>query len=295
VVALIALQNLRPDVAAQVQTLLATETHDYAGRYCSDAHLDPIAYYATWADDYRTSHPETAPWHFWDVPLRLKTAKENEFCDQGCVIQALHDQLAVLQDSTQDAGKRGDALMFIIHFVGDLHQPLHAEDNNDRGGNCVPAGFLEQATKETNKSTGSYSPNLHAIWDTQLVETAGAITTRSQEAIQAFAGRIEHDQSAVIQKAATEPVDFVKWGLESHSVARTDPYLKLPTKISQAKKTAPVTQCSDGGTSDKLAKKHETIQTSYVNAVSNDLEIQLARGGGRLAAVLNSAWPTPQH
>ena len=294
VVALIALKNLKPEVAAQVRTLLAAQDHNYPGRYCSDISLDPIAYYATWADDYRGSHPETAPWHYWDIPLKLTSARETQFCDQGCVVQALRDQLAVLKDPARDVAQRGDALKFIVHFVGDLHQPLHIADNNDRGGNCVPADFLHTKTKETDAAAGNYTPNLHGIWDTELVENIGGVTTRTQTSVEAFADRISLDQGAVIQQSTSARVDFVAWGLESHSVAQRDPYSQLPRKIKAVKNSDPVTQCSDRNTSENLAKRHEAIESSYIGAVSNDVQVQLARAGGRLAAVLNSALMTAQ-
>ncbi len=295
VVALIALKAMRPEVATQVEALLAAQDHNYHGRFCSDLGLDPIAYYATWADDFRasTAGASTAPWHFWDVPLSRKTAADTEFCDQGCVTHALREQLAILSDNTQDATKRGEALKFVIHFVGDLHQPLHVEDNNDRGGNCVPTDFLNHHTKETNTTVGSYSPNLHGIWDTELPENIGGVTTRNQELVQDFAAKISSDQAAVIQQAASGPVDIMGWAMESHTLAQKDPYKRLPKKITVAKTSNPVTNCSDRNTSTKLAKKHESIQSSYITAVSPDVEMQLAKAGGRLAAVLNSAWASP--
>jgi hypothetical protein len=292
VIALIALKNLQPAAATQVESILATQPRDYSGRYCSDLSLDPIAYYATWADDYRTGHPETAPWHFWDIPLKQNTAGQNDFCDQGCVTQALQDQLATLKDSTADPGKRADALKFVIHFVGDLHQPLHEEDNNDRGGNCVPATFLTHKTKETNQQTGAYTPNLHGIWDTELVEYAGGVNTRTTASVKGFANTLMRTKASTIREAANEPVDFVAWALQSHAVAQRDPYAKLPKKIAVAQRVAPVNQCSDHQTSETLAKKKESVQTAYINRVKGDLQTQLARAGGRLAAVLNSALVT---
>jgi len=295
VVALIALKAMRPEVAAQVEALLAAQDHDYKPRFCSDLGLDPIAYYATWADDFRSSAAgkNTAPWHFWDVPLSRDSATDTEFCDQGCVTHALREQLAILSDNTQDATKRGEALKFVIHFVGDLHQPLHVEDNNDRGGNCVPTNFLQRHTKETNTTDGSYTPNLHGIWDTELVENIGGVKTRTQESVRAFATRISSDQAAVIEGAAKGPVDIMAWAMEAHALAQKDPYRRLPKKISVAKTSDPVTNCSDRNTSTNLAKKHESIQSSYISAVSPDVEMQLAKAGGRLAAVLNSACATP--
>jgi len=293
VVALIALKAVRPDVATQVEAMLAAEKHDYKPRACSDLGLDPIAYYATWADDYRTTNEgaATAAWHFWDIPLSLNSASDNQFCDQGCVTHAIREQLAILSDPTQDPAKRGQALKFVIHFVGDVHQPLHVEDNNDRGGNCVPTDYLKDHTSVSDPTKGNYTPNLHGVWDKELVETIGGVTKRDKTLVEAFAVKVSTDQAAVIQQAANGPVDIMAWATESHALAQKDPYKLLPKKITVAKTSQPVTLCKDNNTSAKLAKKHETIQTAYINKVSPDLELQLARAGGRLAAVLNSAFP----
>src|SRR5579885_3812374 len=59
------------------------------------------------------------------------------------------------------------AARFVIHFLGDIHQPLHSSNNGDRGGNCVPLKYLRRNPHQWH---GSYSPNLHHIWDTELVE-----------------------------------------------------------------------------------------------------------------------------
>ena len=65
---------------------------------------------------------------------------------------------------------RADALRFIIHFVGDLHQPLHCVSNNDMGGNCVPVDFFGNPPVEKNPQYESYAPNLHAIWDSAIIQ-----------------------------------------------------------------------------------------------------------------------------
>ena len=92
------------------------------------------------------------------------------------------------------------------------------------------------------------------------------MTTRNQELVQAFATKISSDQDAVIQQAASGSVDIMAWAMESHKLAQKDPYKRLPKKISVAKTSNPVTNCSDRNTSAKLAKKHESIQSSYIMA-----------------------------
>jgi hypothetical protein len=293
-VALVALKNLnaldtanQTHVAQQVQTLLSAQAHDYKGRFCKDLGLDPIAYFATWADDHRGVEPATGKWHYWDIPLHVKSASLGEYCDGGCVVQALVDQLATLKDKTKDDAARSIALMYVIHFVGDMHQPLHEEDNNDRGGNCVPVTFLNDNPSET--SGGSYSPNLHGVWDTQLVETTGKITRSGGDAktqIETFAARLQTEHASDPQPVFHGSDDLVTWANEAHALARADPYSKLHPRVSAARKTAPVTSCSDAGTSTKFLNKHETVSEAYITAVQPDVEGQLSKAGQRLAAVL---------
>lgn len=294
-VALIALKNLtdldtanQTHVAQQVQTLLSAQTHGYTGRFCKDLDLDPIAYFATWADDHRAVDPSTGNWHFWDIPLHVKSAALGQYCDSGCVVQAIQDQVAILQDKSKDDAARSTALLYVLHFMGDMHQPLHEEDNNDRGGNCVPVTFLNTVPK-AGSSPGSYSPNLHAVWDTQLVETTGKITRSGSDAkteIEAFATRLETEHASDPPPVFHGSTDLVAWANEAHALAIADPYAKLQPRVARSRKTAPVTACTDGGTSAKFLKKHETVSQAYITAVQGDVEGQLAKAGARLAAVL---------
>jgi len=77
-----------------------------------------------------------------------------------CIIAKLEQFAAQLSDQDLPDGQRLQALKFVVHFVGDLHQPLHVSDNDDRGGNEVHVTFN---TKQT---------NLHAVWDTEILVPA---------------------------------------------------------------------------------------------------------------------------
>ena len=79
-----------------------------------------------WADECRHGHRETGPWHYIDIPLadsRVDVARE---CPNGdCVIAKTEQFLAVLKNAGVDKDAKTQALKFVIHFVGDSHQPLH--------------------------------------------------------------------------------------------------------------------------------------------------------------------------
>lgn len=293
VVALIALDQMDATTHAKLDRALALVPKNYPGRYCSDAALPALAYFATWADDYRTNHKETAEWHYWNIPLEKPNAQFTEYCDQGCVVQAIRDQVLVMKDRTRSQEQRLNALLFVIHFVGDVHQPLHAEDNLDRGGNCVPIGFLDKPTEprlHDGKPSANYSPNLHSIWDTDLVEHAGGVTTRNQALIEAFANRLNHHFSSKM-KSWKKQTDPVLWALESHQVARDVVYNRLPAPIAPVDYTHAIKDCSDGDASAKYFGKHEVADARYVHAVSNTVERRLAAAGARLAALLEANWP----
>jgi len=138
-VALIAKQNLNARALAKVNQILTANPVDPSlPRFCQPVATDPMEDASTWADDYRKGHPETGDWHFIDIPRCA--AKGSYTCEpvKSCVTVALAEQIKILQDSSSDPGVQANALRFIIHFAGDIHQPLHATTNNDRGGNCVP-------------------------------------------------------------------------------------------------------------------------------------------------------------
>ena len=113
---------IRPETAARLHELLGSESLEDA---------------SVWADEYRRDHRETGPWHYIDIPLadaRIDLARE---CSNGqCVIAKTEEFIAVLKDPKADPATKVQALRFVIHFLGDLHQPLHDEDDGDKGGNA---------------------------------------------------------------------------------------------------------------------------------------------------------------
>jgi hypothetical protein len=92
---------------------------------------------------------------------------------RSCITAALDAQIKILKDTHADAKDRAAAVRYIIHFAGDIHQPLHCTSNGDRGGNCVPVTYFKIKPKPNTGTTNDpddYSPNLHGIWDTQILE-----------------------------------------------------------------------------------------------------------------------------
>lgn len=293
VVALVALDRMGSGIRAKLDHALAKVPRAYPNRYCTEIDLPAAAYFATWADDYRNDHKETGPWHYWDVPLENSAAAASDYCEDGCVVRAITDQLAIMKDRSKPEEERLHALMFVIHFVGDIHQPLHAEDNLDRGGNCVPVDFLKKHTEprlHDGKPTANYSPNLHGIWDTDLVEYVGGVTTRSNDLVRTFAESLNHKYASKMAKWKRQR-DPVIWALESHDAARDEAYKFLSPPIAPVHYTHPVQDCSENDTSAKHLARREIADAKYTAAVKDEVEMRLAAAGIRLAALLDKNWP----
>ncbi|MCU0246312.1 MAG: S1/P1 nuclease, partial [Bryobacter sp.] len=115
---------------------------------------------STWADEVRAEREETATWHYINLPLeaKLRGIEWRAYCPPaGCILSAIEDSLKVLRDRSAGRVKLAEALKFLVHFVGDLHQPLHTVDRNDRGGNDLQVILNGQVV------------SLHWAWDTLLI------------------------------------------------------------------------------------------------------------------------------
>lgn len=156
----LAQRHLDPAAQAEVRRLLAGEP-------------DPsLAGIATWADELRHSDPvqfkRTARWHYVEMPDSCRYAPED--CPDGqCVVAAIERETAILADRSQPLAARREALMFVVHFVGDVHQPLHANSRPDKGGNTYQISLrtdLEpEAYARDRYHDGVMGTNLHAVWD----------------------------------------------------------------------------------------------------------------------------------
>jgi nuclease S1 len=114
----------------------------------------------TWADEIMAARPDTAAWHRVTLPTDARTFDLGRDCSKpaSCVIEQVKRQAAVLK-STAPKAQRADALRFLAHLIGDLHQPL----------NITLAGQLSPG-QVSGMFHGAPS-NLHAVWETGLIGT----------------------------------------------------------------------------------------------------------------------------
>lgn len=171
-------------------------------------HGATLASVSTYADNYRNNHPETARWHFVNIPLgdgHYNPARDCTPSPEGdCIIAAIERFSAILANPSPPQDERAEALKFLVHFVADLHQPLHAANKNDRGGNDTQVTFFGEPT------------NLHAVWDYGLMEHTGFTVTAWTDLL---------NRSGLSGDGRGTPV---QWAEESVRVAAQHAYL-LPT------------------------------------------------------------------
>lgn len=126
-----------------------------------------IADACTWADDARRDpqFKATANWHFLNLPLGLSFKDFKAMIDtigDDNVYNALRKAENQLADKNTPKQQQVYALKFILHLVGDLHQPMHISRAEDKGGNTIQLNYEGKGT------------NLHSLWDTKLLEHESA-------------------------------------------------------------------------------------------------------------------------
>jgi hypothetical protein len=264
IVALIAQSLLDPAVGTEVAIQLASDpspltAHDMASE-------------ATWADRLRDANPrgardQTSRWHFVDIETTAPDVDQACFnhpvlptgiwASKGpardCIIDKIMQFEAELAQPAVPSPEQLVALKFLLHFIGDLHQPLHAADDSDRGGN----------TKRV--SAAGFKPGtLHHFWDTSFVNRLGP---DPQKVAAELAEHITGDQIAIWSQGT--PTD---WAMETFTIAHDDAYGHLPAQTRR-------------GT--------YRLDAAYVTMATQDVAVQLSRAGVRLAVVLNRALARP--
>ena len=253
-IAKIADANVRPKTRIAIRRLLSHA--DLLGT--PECKAATIADASVWADcikplkdaDGKSRFGYAFNWHFQDVSICRPFDLEIACKDGNCVSAQITRDVALLKNKAAPSKDRVQALAFLIHFVGDLHQPLHAGEKDDKGGNDVKAVYGTYATPRL---------NLHSIWDGYLAERA--ITTGPS--------LVRRYPAATRRKVAAGTV--TDWSRESWQVAHDATYASV-----MADPCAP--------TPAKVTLDEATIRKLVPVA-----RLEVERGGLRLAKLLDEA------
>jgi hypothetical protein len=250
IVALVAMKHLSRQARAQVKTILGQET---------------LADVANWADDVREERPETARWHFVNLPRGASGFSRTRDCDDvnggpGCAVTAIERFTAVLSNANAPAAERAESLKFIVHFVGDIHQPLHVSFADNRGGNNIQVRFFNRQS------------NLHKIWDSGIISRAGLSDEEFAAELESeLRGETGEEEFGLTGNTTRQRIVQVQagnldgWANESFALAKSNAYDSVPENGSAR------------------------LGQAYYDANWQVVDFQLIRGGLRLAKILNDA------
>lgn len=174
-----------------------------------------LVYYANWLDN-ASNTPEYAyskTWHYKNIDAG-QTFEEAPLLESGDIVRALYDQVDILKDSISTREEKQLALKMVIHFLGDIHQPMHLGHATDLGGNRCTVKYFGKVT------------NLHSVWDSSLPESAHKWSyTEWQQQID----RVSPDKELEIILGGTPE----KWASETYEICK-DVYDQTPdgTNIS---------------------------------------------------------------
>ena len=284
VIALVARAHLSARAAAAVDRLLHGDRDGLVMRDGGKT-SDSFERQATWADYFRDAQraPGVAAekihsysWHFVDIEIRAGTlaaacfgfpalapeTPASEGADPDCVVDKIEQFAAELgSPSTSDDEKRL-ALKYLLHLVGDVHQPLHASDDGDHGGNGKRASVGSAAALP-----------LHRHWDVTFVERIAARPGRPDPTPRQIVDALPKPSAQEIAEWQGRP-DARRWALESFALARRHVYASLPAPVPGAR-----------GEGDVYA-----LGPAYVQQATRITARQLSKAGFRLAAILDQAF-----
>lgn len=244
---------LTPAAHAQVAELLAADL-DKFGNPSGRTTLESVA---VWADEIRGTPADEPRWHYDDVPV-CGSAPRDSYCPGGqCNSAQLERLSAVLADPHAALRARNEALKWIVHLVADLHQPLHAADNGDLGGNRVRVALAGVKARGRD--------NLHRVWDSELVALALQARSRQQP---------PRDIDALAREAGSLTVDAgqgtpASWASESNHLAKNVAY-DYP-----------------GFACDSVPAGIVMLDRDYQSEAESIVRERLLLAGGRLANLLN--------
>lgn len=299
IVAHVAEARLTPNAKSKVDALLRqldAESMADVALFLDDARRGG----AKWRS-FNLSFPNNWRWHFVNLPLDSTVYRLGDIgTHTEDAVQTIARMIRVLKGSgTQDDPSVGVALWSLIHVVGDLHQPLHCgcgyfTINRLPATNLVtsPNMIIGTAFDRGGNRLTTGSSNMHSVWDGRMVDSVMGRQDVLETASALGRKEFEMTQGDIL----TWPE---KWAVESVAVSKK---VYSPLRFLGASErdnedsptgkviTAKVTFANQVGTSRRRGRRVSDL-TAYVGRYSDTARYQLARGGSRLADILNTIWP----
>jgi nuclease S1 len=244
-------------VGALAEAELTPPARAEAARLMQGEPEPTLAGISTWADELREHDPglgrRSAPWHYVNIGEAGCRYDAATACPGGdCVVEAIRVQAGILADHSRGDAERLRALKFVVHFIGDVHQPLHAGFARDHGGNTIQVRVPEPLIPPW--ADGNPGSNLHSVWDSGLLRSAGL-------GEEEYLARLRTMQLAVPQPGEPLSPPAAAWAEESCAIVVRDGF--RPARA--------------------------TLGMDYYANWRPLAEERLRRAGSRLAAVLNAA------
>lgn len=253
----IASLHLAPRAAVAVAQLLRYDRLADGG-YSNRRTLGEIASWADEIKDYKWGKVRGS-WHYDDIPI-CEAPEPRKYCKTNCASRRLEEQIALLGNAGAPLRRRNEALKWVVHLLGDIHQPLHAADNHDNGGNRIEVSFFGE---RDNPPYGSIK--LHTIWDVHIVQRLLAEQGGEPKFLAV--------PIAEADKVAWQRGSIGDWIAESHELAKTVVYPNLPGGFACGHKLTGIVP----------------IDQDYYAKAAPILAAQMRKAGVRLAKVLNDA------
>lgn len=200
-------------------------------------------------------------WHFLNVPRTTRTITSDADCHDDCVLHGIDFHTAALANATNDQA-RAEALLFLGHWVGDIHQPLHVSYEDDQGGNKIKP-----------ITGGIYtSKALHSVWDSGIIANG-----ENNEGWKSFADSL-NDNITDDDTSAWLGGTHVDWANESYQ-------LTINPDVEYCQENADNTSC------DPLPGPGRTLTDAYQKKHEEEVETRLEQAGIRLADIIQKNLP----
>lgn len=252
-VARIAWLEASPRTRAELQRLLA-QSGKLDTPTCPARTIEQISVWPDCIKTLRDRFSYASTWHYQNVNICQPFDQESACRDGNCVSAQIERNLRLLADRSLPVRERIFALAFVVHLMGDIHQPMHAGDHGDLGGNRVQASYGAIAGRT----------NLHSIWDGYLADRSMSTPPGNAEGILSELNEAD--------KAAMRPGSVTDWARESWQASRDYAYGTIMTD-----------PCGPQPTGRPVVTEEITVRLIPI------VRRQAARGGVRLARLLDEA------